>query len=844
MPTGADWDAYRRLCNQNATCFHALEQAHPINFFEQRDVCTHCGCERLVTMNSKHCCQHGSLLMERDFPEELLRLISIAPGLSKQSRAANDLFRFAQMALPKGTHRIPDSYQHLKVTGIPFAVLSNLNERSSTRAFLDDPSERLDASDRYCAQVRPSEAAIETIRTVMESTNCLVRQLINWSEASHQTARLVLKWPGTTQAVRAFTVDPSASVKQPRSVFFTRRDEDERCYVKTESPGYAPLMWPLAFPYGQPPTVCKGDGTFAHLDAEGTLRHATLALMHQPERWAPDEYVYVPTKSPYDPTLPPIYRRFSRLELMGRLGDEILVDRWLTVVDARLRTISQEWMQKRLLGQLGGDGENELETEADVAEAARGSYLPASEIGTPRHMRSNCSDAMACLRQLGCEYLLFITVTTDISPDWPEIQTGLAHGACSHFVCMQHAPLMHHFDPGARPQSLETPIVAYFGWLPACTEGTQDPFDRAALHAEVFNAKVEAFLARLRTGSIFRNLGRPTVREVQYEDADGQVRTMREYTYPMQTAGGGFLICAVEDQDRGLGHIHIAYKPATAPRESWNPKPRPKEAMPWVDELVCARIPDEEMLATFKMVVPAGEARAMLGVSKQDGTAHAKYAYLNDASLADDSEVLHPDIVANFGYGLHDDGTYCHEDGKRALLKRLVTLVSGTPRGGTPDAPDHWSLHPYHHPGKGKLIHKHHNGPCVPDAHCKPKGRSECKDRYPKPEATYTHWTEDGYINYRRGPADIMVVPYNPWIMLHFTSHINVEFVCSATNVVLYLFKLMKYILKGGDVNRLQLVANGQTQRGDQGSADGSTHRRATRALAHAWWLCVPWDAA
>ena len=198
MPTGADWDAYRRLCNQNATCFHALEQAHPINFFEQRDVCTHCGCERVVTMNSKHCCQHGSLLMERDFPEELLRLISIAPGLSKQSRAANDLFRFAQMALPKGTHRIPDSYQHLKVTGIPFAVLSNLNERSSTRAFLDDPSERLDASDRYCAQVRPSEAAIETIRTVMESTNCLVRQLINWSEASHQTARLVLKWPGTS----------------------------------------------------------------------------------------------------------------------------------------------------------------------------------------------------------------------------------------------------------------------------------------------------------------------------------------------------------------------------------------------------------------------------------------------------------------------------------------------------------------------------------------------------------------------------------------------------------------------------------------------------------------------
>ena len=41
-------------------------------------------------------------------------LISTPSGLSKESRAANDLFWFAQMALPKGTHRIPDSYhEHL-----------------------------------------------------------------------------------------------------------------------------------------------------------------------------------------------------------------------------------------------------------------------------------------------------------------------------------------------------------------------------------------------------------------------------------------------------------------------------------------------------------------------------------------------------------------------------------------------------------------------------------------------------------------------------------------------------------------------------------------------------------
>jgi len=53
--------------------------------------------------------------------------------------------------------------------------------------------------------------------------------------------------------------------------------------------------------------------------------------------------------------------------------------------------------------------------------------------------------------------------------------------------------------------------------------------------------------------------------------------------------------------------------------------------------------------------------------------------------------------------------------------------------------------------------------------------------------------------------------------------------VCSPTNVVLYLFKLMKYIHKGGDVNRLQLVADGKEAHGRQGSADGSTHRRDER---------------
>ena len=64
--------------------------------------------------------------------------------------------------------------------------------------------------------------------------------------------------------------------------------------------------------------------------------------------------------------------------------------------------------------------------EADVDAERRGTYLPSSEIGTPRQLRGLCSDAMATLRQLGCKYMFFITATTD-KVDWVEIPSRLAH---------------------------------------------------------------------------------------------------------------------------------------------------------------------------------------------------------------------------------------------------------------------------------------------------------------------------------------------------------------------------------------------------------------------------------
>ena len=52
---------------------------------------------------------------------------------------------------------------------------------------------------------------------------------------------------------------PESSVKQPRNIFFTKREEDEKCYVDSFDPLYAPLMWPLAFPDGAPPKLHAWD---------------------------------------------------------------------------------------------------------------------------------------------------------------------------------------------------------------------------------------------------------------------------------------------------------------------------------------------------------------------------------------------------------------------------------------------------------------------------------------------------------------------------------------------------------------------------------------------------------
>ncbi|KAI5402370.1 hypothetical protein KIW84_050113 [Lathyrus oleraceus] len=89
--------------------------------------------------------------------------------------------------------------------------------------------------------------------------------------------------------------------------------------------------------------------------------------------------------------------------------------------------------------------------------------------------------------------------------------------------------------------------------------------------------------------------------------------------------------------------------------------------------------------------------------------------------------------------------------------------------------------------------------PCMKDGHC--------KKRYPKQFLDETRQGTDSYPEYRRrfdefvslgidrSVDNIWVVPYNPWLLLKYDCHINVE-ICSSIKSIKYLYK---YVYKGPD---------------------------------------------
>uniref|UniRef100_K3Y2Z6 ATP-dependent DNA helicase n=1 Tax=Setaria italica TaxID=4555 RepID=K3Y2Z6_SETIT len=147
------------------------------------------------------------------------------------------------------------------------------------------------------------------------------------------------------------------------------------------------------------------------------------------------------------------------------------------------------------------------------------------------------------------------------------------------------------------------------------------------------------------------------------------------------------------------------------------------------------------------------------------------------------------------------------------------------------------------YPDLYRMVTKHMmHGPCGTLNPLRPctRGRTSCKNRYPRPFCDSTSQGKDSYPIYRRrddGRKEIIrghildnqwVVPYNPCLLHTFNCHINVE-ACSSIKSVKYLFK---YIYKGHD--RASVAVREAGKKDDKGNVDEITQYREAR------WVTPP----
>eukprot|EP00966_Prymnesium_polylepis_P257837 5956352-Prymnesium_polylepis.1 len=240
------------------------------------------------------CCQHGASVLhhEHAVPDAIVDLIAYRTGVSSSSCALNDERRLCAQALPRGTHRIADRGGGARVTGITYALVSNVLERCAARTFLDDPARRFKRDDGLARDAIPSPRALRTF-SACAYDNPLFRHLRAWHEQPAAHVYLTLQWEGVTSGLRSFAVTPSAASVLPRMalVFSRAEGETRKLVLKATNDLYPLVMWPLAFPRGERLRFTDGapvdDWRRPDGRADGrklNLQQATLLLMLQPER--------------------------------------------------------------------------------------------------------------------------------------------------------------------------------------------------------------------------------------------------------------------------------------------------------------------------------------------------------------------------------------------------------------------------------------------------------------------------------------------------------------------------------------------------------------------------------
>ena len=112
------------------------------------------------------------------------------------------------------------------------------------------------------------------------------------------------------------------------------------------------------------------------------------------------------------------------------------------------------------------------------------------------------------------------------------------------------------------------------------------------------------------------------------------------------------------------------------------------------------------------------------------------------------------------------------------------------------------------------------HGPCgAGNRHAPCMNGGQCTKQFPKSFNDTTIPSVNGYPLYRRTPVEQVevrgvrmdsrnVVPYNPYLLLKYNAHINVE-VCTSLRAIKYIYK---YIFKGFDCAKVAITSNGQSE--------------------------------
>ena len=427
--------------------------------------------------------------------------------------------------------RIPERGGHYKITGIPYAVIPSLGESRCARTYLYDPVAvgagkfTGNFSDDYTPSARVTRGpcarrsrhphadacgraaqAFAVVNQALRIHNPYTNEYIRWGRDERtMSATLVVKYPGSSESVRAMTELPGVDVPSPRTVLVTRSVGMKKTYLRTDNALYNLLNYPLLFPTGDAltlrPTASRRE--VAPLDGDGApfnVQRATLAVVNQPEREllagtrgrvAVRPFRLVATACVYARDGDYVYRRGSRIEFAGRGGDCYVLEQYLRKLDERCRQLSSESVQRlvrpppsrpshrstrpmtirrlaraprrQICRDIDADGGAPSDVPADSADAepttARSTRLPANERGSPAHSMRACGQALYVTKETG-RSLFFVTFTIDTR--WPEIASRVFH--------FKDAP------KDVPPDEVGETSV-------------QEPYDRVALHVDTFEGK-------------------------------------------------------------------------------------------------------------------------------------------------------------------------------------------------------------------------------------------------------------------------------------------------------------------------------------------------------------------